>query len=1070
MNPARLVFRDSLLRSLQDLRTRHAVSLLISQAGLGKSCLLETLIHELRQQDQKLVHVIVRKGEDLEALLPRILGHLELTPQPGSEMDQLSQALEQKQLTLILDQFERLQKAEIWLESLAQNLTQAKLIIASRRMPKLRSSLLAEIGILRIEKFSETELELLIQKLWPELLADQNISRELIARAKGNPEMLKRVLGLLKLSHRAPGEADLRELFKAANSEQIEELSQSWSEADRLTLQVLSFVRFDPLLIDSLVESSPQLEFVHGYELESIQNQISIETQNQEEVFRILLSHLSRSSRASSRAEEVRIFIAQGQTEKAKKILEDHDQELFSKLKLNEYLLLTDPLKDHLSPRLIYRRSLVHRYTGDFDQALQEPLAALPRFSHQADRHWIEYSIYRSRELSDSNYRPTQDYLDLLSRGGLDPEIFVRTNMRLFSSRVEEVGLSNDHQRGEALRGEIISFVKQNPQVSTDILFEFCFMILYLNEGTGRMDLIAQDLAFFRQKEMLAISGSTARRMLGIEIDHQLDMQGTREVFDRSWKLIEQCRSWQDEWNFAFGLSVVGDHEVARGRALSLSNRFEREGILRPSLIFDLPIVPIRYSICLLNSGRGAEAIRMGRQLSSLMNPRSIYSAIIKDFQDCLQLLESKPDQLWTFCQKIEGGHSRYYLQRFVLEAAWNSYFSFLSSSFSLNDVSTFFKVPILKDEIRVQVIGGWAYWRQSKDALAEQALQKALEMVEPTAYYLLRYRALCGLAVLEIKQGRLTSALSKLRLAEALHQEMDPLSELSLAPLLITACLWRMGEKEQARDYLKKVPGESFFDYLRYLLNQELKVKSVEPMPTVSEAQQSFCKKMADDLGLRSAQRLECRDESGRIFETSAQSSWFKSKEWVWDRLKGVIQSGGKDSIAMRDKAQIQELLYFFLCHPKQVFSKEQMIGYVWKESYNPLVHDSRIYTSVKRIRQLLTLVSKKEAIVQEGGKYGLHPEMKFACLSLVRESLGLNERQEWMLDFADQNGSLDRQTAEKVLGVSSAQVKRDLKELVERGLLEQTGAARATKYVRGTGSKNSQSIASARRHLSSG
>ncbi len=154
-----------------------------------------------------------------------------------------------------------------------------------------------------------------------------------------------------------------------------------------------------------------------------------------------------------------------------------------------------------------------------------------------------------------------------------------------------------------------------------------------------------------------------------------------------------------------------------------------------------------------------------------------------------------------------------------------------------------------------------------------------------------------------------------------------------------------------------------------------------------------------------------------------------------------------------VRDKPQVQELLYFFSCRSGEFFTKEQIIGFVWKESYNPLVHDSRVYTSVKRIRELLSEFTRKEAIVQENGRYGIHPELKFAVLSLEHDDQGLNDRQKWILEFADHNGSIDRQTAERVLESSAAQVKRDLKELVDRGLLRIEGAARATKYVRGLG-----------------
>ena len=48
-------------------------------------------------------------------------------------------------------------------------------------------------------------------------------------------------------------------------------------------------------------------------------------------------------------------------------------------------------------------------------------------------------------------------------------------------------------------------------------------------------------------------------------------------------------------------------------------------------------------------------------------------------------------------------------------------------------------------------------------------------------------------------------------------------------------------------------------------------------------------------------------------------------------------------------------EMLKLFLAHPGRVFSKEEFIETIWKQSYNPSVHDNKIYVTIKRLRKVI-------------------------------------------------------------------------------------------------------------------
>jgi DNA-binding response OmpR family regulator len=47
--------------------------------------------------------------------------------------------------------------------------------------------------------------------------------------------------------------------------------------------------------------------------------------------------------------------------------------------------------------------------------------------------------------------------------------------------------------------------------------------------------------------------------------------------------------------------------------------------------------------------------------------------------------------------------------------------------------------------------------------------------------------------------------------------------------------------------------------------------------------------------------------------------------------------------------------MLRLFMRHPGQVHSKEFLVKHVWKQEYDPTVHDNKIYVTIKRLRKLI-------------------------------------------------------------------------------------------------------------------
>ncbi len=48
-------------------------------------------------------------------------------------------------------------------------------------------------------------------------------------------------------------------------------------------------------------------------------------------------------------------------------------------------------------------------------------------------------------------------------------------------------------------------------------------------------------------------------------------------------------------------------------------------------------------------------------------------------------------------------------------------------------------------------------------------------------------------------------------------------------------------------------------------------------------------------------------------------------------------------------------DLLKLFVQNPGAVFSKEYLVENVWKQPYDPSVHDNKIYVTIKRLRKMI-------------------------------------------------------------------------------------------------------------------
>ncbi|MBI2522093.1 MAG: tetratricopeptide repeat protein [Bdellovibrio sp.] len=99
-------------------------------------------------------------------------------------------------------------------------------------------------------------------------------------------------------------------------------------------------------------------------------------------------------------------------------------------------------------------------------------------------------------------------------------------------------------------------------------------------------------------------------------------------------------------------------------------------------------------------------------------------------------------------------------------------------------------------------------------------------------------------------------------------------------------------------------------------------------------------------------------------------------------DRTNRQIVEKGLGTIDFKHRFVLLEILFLLAKNPGQYFDKEQLAKSIWKDEYNPLIHDKLIYTSVSRLRKLIEPKNgkgeKRKYIIRGKDGYTFNPRVK--------------------------------------------------------------------------------------------
>ena len=78
-------------------------------------------------------------------------------------------------------------------------------------------------------------------------------------------------------------------------------------------------------------------------------------------------------------------------------------------------------------------------------------------------------------------------------------------------------------------------------------------------------------------------------------------------------------------------------------------------------------------------------------------------------------------------------------------------------------------------------------------------------------------------------------------------------------------------------------------------------------------------------------------------------------ASDLIFDLEKHSVVEKNLGSIDFKNQFILLDLLKLFIGNQGQIFSKEYLVEQVWKQNYDPSVHDNKIYVTIKRLRKLI-------------------------------------------------------------------------------------------------------------------
>jgi len=212
---------------------------------------------------------------------------------------------------------------------------------------------------------------------------------------------------------------------------------------------------------------------------------------------------------------------------------------------------------------------------------------------------------------------------------------------------------------------------------------------------------------------------------------------------------------------------------------------------------------------------------------------------------------------------------------------------------------------------------------------------------------------AIHGLAIVYHFLGRYDDSLKEIHNLQVCFQVID-LSELKLSSQILNGhVLLKMKKFKQALEVFWQC-----YDILKEQKNLYMYVNLLFAMGiTYADSGEMDLGKMYLNLAKRSVDPSNLRYLSRSINERLKRLGAMEDSEYdiVFNSSTNTVMEKKKGKVDFKNQFILLDMLHLFLKSPGEVYTKEDLVERVWKQNYDPAVHDNKVYVTIKRLRMMI-------------------------------------------------------------------------------------------------------------------
>ena len=261
--------------------------------------------------------------------------------------------------------------------------------------------------------------------------------------------------------------------------------------------------------------------------------------------------------------------------------------------------------------------------------------------------------------------------------------------------------------------------------------------------------------------------------------------------------------------------------------------------------------------------------------------------------------------------------------------------------------------------------LGICANYREQYD-LALEHFQRALELGLHSDNKKDMCYAILGVATVYANQGKLTDSLKEIYNLKVFFEVLD-LSLLKIMTQFLNGkIVYKLGRYEEAIEVYWEC-----YELLKDNKNIAYMVKVLYRMGLAyRELGDINLARVYLKLACRSVDRVSMRPMYEWIkadLETLGITDE-KDYDLILNTDSHVVTERRKGRVDFKNQFILLDLLHLFMKKPGTAYSKEELVEQVWKQDYNPSVHDNKIYVTIKRLRKMIEPDYEKPKYVFRG------------------------------------------------------------------------------------------------------